>query len=623
MADHIPPIPAFDHIDLRSVRNLSGLFHERVRRSSRRTAYSHYVETSDQWETTDWQGMARLLGHWQAGLACEQLEPGDRVAIMLRNCREWVLFEQAAFALGLVVVPLYTNDRADNLEFILNDAGVRVLLIEGDAQWQILGAMSARPSQLQRIVSLLPLSPPGIGDIAHAIPTEPDCVPALAALFTTADEWTVPDAGFPECSNAAPDSLASIVYTSGTTGRPKGVMLTHANLLWNAWSSMQSVPVRTDDRFLSFLPLSHTFERTVGHFIPLFAGASVAYARSIPHLAEDMIAVRPTILITVPRIFERVCKRVQEQLQTKPAFVSMLFHAAVAIGWRNFLYRQGRAGWHPQLLLHPLFQALVGSKVLARFGGRLRTAVSGGAPLPFRIARTFIGLGVNIIQGYGLTEASPVISVNKPQDNDPASIGYPVRDVKVRLGEQDELLAYGPGIMKGYWHDVQASAQSVDAKGWLHTGDQARIEQGRIYIIGRLKEIIVLANGEKIAPYDMEMAIAADPLIEQAIVIGEQRPYLSAIIVFNPQQWQLLAEHTGLDPGDSGSLTDARIIKTVLERVGEKTRQFPGYAVIHRVSLDLHPWDIEGGLITATLKLKRDRIVEHYAHVIETMYAGH
>ncbi len=610
--------PVFDYIEQHTARNLSGLFHERVRRSPHHAAYRHYDEASEQWLETDWQTMATLLGDWQAGLAREALEPGERVAIMLRNCREWVLFEQAAFGLGLVVVPLYTNDRADNLEFILNDAGVRVLLIEGDAQWQVLTGMSACPPALERIVSLAPLSAPDPDN-----PPEPGCTATLQPRFTTAGAWIVNDAGMPPRSDIAPESLASIVYTSGTTGRPKGVMLSHANLLWNACSSIQSVRVRADDVFLSFLPLSHTFERTVGHFIPIAAGACVAYARSIPQLAEDLLAVRPTILITVPRIFERVCKRVHDQLQAKPALARGLFEAAVVVGWRQFLYRQGRAGWHPQLLLQPLLKALVGRKVAGRFGGRLRAAICGGAPLPRRIAQTLVGLGVNIVQGYGLTEASPVISVNSLEDNEPASIGYPVRDVEVRLGEHAELLVRSPGVMQGYWNNPEATAASVDVDGWLHTGDQAIIEQGRLYITGRLKEIIVMANGEKVAPCDMEMAIVAAPLFDQVLVIGEQRPYLSALVVLNPERWETLAAHFGLDPKDRGSLTDARVIEAALQHIGEQTRQFPGYAVIRRVTLEQRPWDVESGLSTPTLKLKRDRILSRYDHAIEAMYAGH
>jgi long-chain acyl-CoA synthetase len=256
--------------------------------------------------------------------------------------------------------------------------------------------------------------------------------------------------------------------------------------------------------------LSHMLERTLGYYIPMMTGATVAYARSVPQLGEDLVTIRPTILISVPRIYERVYARIQEQLATKSGFARKLFETTVNAGWERFLIQQGRAAWSPKMLLWPLLNVLVARKILHKLGGRLRVAIAGGAALAPHIAKTFIGLGLPLIQGYGLTETSPIISGNKVGDNIPDSVGEPLDGVRVRVADNGELLVKGDGVMLGYWNSPEATQRIIDADGWLHTGDQVRIESGHIFITGRLKEIIVLANGEKVAPGDMEQAIAAD-----------------------------------------------------------------------------------------------------------------
>ena len=256
-------------------------------------------------------------------------------------------------------------------------------------------------------------------------------------------------------------------------------------------------------------------------------------------------------------------------------------------------------------------------------GGRLRLAVSGGAPLSFDVARTFIGLGLTITQGYGMTELSPVVSTNRLADNEPASVGQPLPGVEVKLGEQNELLVRSPGLMLGYWNNPEATREIIDAEGWLHTGDVAQINRDHIYIIGRLKEIIVLANGEKVSPADLELAICNDPLFEQVLLIGEGKPFLSALVVLNRHNWELLANVLAV-PADKESSLDHPAVQTeLLNRIKKKLAAFPGYAKIFRVVATLEPWTVEAGLITPTLKLKRNCLIDHYEDVIIGMYEGH
>jgi long-chain acyl-CoA synthetase len=355
----------------------------------------------------------------------------------------------------------------------------------------------------------------------------------------------------------------------------------------------------------------------------MMVGATIAYARSIPELGEDLINVKPAIMISVPRIYERVYNKIQAGLAEKSPVATKLFNLAVETGWKRFLRRQGRGGWHPSFLLWPLLNKLVAGKIMAKLGGNMSMAASGGAPLPTPIAKVFIGLGLNLIQGYGLTETSPILTANPVDDNVPSSVGIPLRGLELRIGENDELLARGHSIMLGYWDNEEATRTAIDEDGWFHTGDKARIENNHVYITGRIKEILVMANGEKVPPADMEMAIALDPLFEQVLVIGDNKPFLSAIIVLDPDQWKSWAQELDQHPGDHDALENEEVKKATCEKLDILLAEFPGYAQIHRVCCTLDPWTIDNGMITPTLKLKRSVIMEHFSDTIERMYAGH
>lgn len=584
---------------------LDGLFRARLEQTPDAPAYRQYDIETRQWQGFSWQETAAEIARWQAGLDSLGLHAGDRVAVSLRNSLEWVMFEQAALGMGLVVIPLYTDDRPDNIAFILQDAGVKLLLVQDIARWQRLApALNHAPSLSSVLV---------LNGGCEGLQESDERLISVTRLLPTGE---FPLQGVPHDTHA----LATIVYTSGTTGSPKGVMLSHHNILSIAWSGLQLVELGADCEFLSFLPLSHTLERTAGYYLPMMAGASVAFARSVNHLAEDLQTIRPAALISVPRIYEKVYARIQKQLAQGSALKRWLFNSAVTVGWRYFEHQQGRADWHPMLLVHPLLQALVARKIQQRLGGRLRFAVSGGAPLPSEIARVFLGLGVPLLQGYGLTETSPVISVNPPWNNIPSSVGVPLPGVEVRIGHDSELQVKSPGIMLGYWNNHNATAEMIGSDGWLNTGDQARIENGHIFITGRIKDILVLSNGEKVPPGDMEMAIALDPLFEQVMVIGEGRPYLAALLILESEHWQNLARQHELDPEAPESLHDKRIHQWLIQHINQQLRHFPAYAKIRRVHLGLAPWSIDNGLMTPTMKIKRKQVLSSLAHEIEQLY---
>jgi long-chain acyl-CoA synthetase len=604
-----------DIIPVETAGTLDGLFRERVRRSPNRVAYRDYDRSTGKWRDLTWAQMDERIDHWQAALSRENLAPGDRVAVMLRNCPEWVMFEHAALRLGLVVVPLYTADRPENAAYILRDAGVKVLLLEELVQWQAFSEVRNQIGNLVRVVTF------------QGIPGKEDDGLVLALhdwLPEELPERLPEEAGKTRGLKRDPHQLATIIYTSGTSGRSKGVMLSHHNILSNAHSCLQVVPIRQDDLLLSFLPLSHTFERTAGCYVPIMQGATVAYARSVHQLQEDLLIIRPTILVSVPRIYERIYAAIRAKLAEGPALNRKLFKLAVEIGYNRFEYQQHRARRHVSHMLWPFLEIMVAKKVMGKLGGRLRCAMSGGAALPGDVSRVFIGLGLPILQGYCMTESSPVVCCNTPEDNVPTSVGRPIPGVEVKLGEHNALLIRGPNVMLGYWNNPEATKAVMTSEGWLNSGDIAHIdEQGRVTITGRLKEIIVMSTGTKIPPANMEAAILRDSLFEQVMVIGEGRSYLSALVVLNSGNWESIAGQYGLDRDWRRLLGNQKLEKILLERIAQQIKEFPGYAKIYRVGLATEPWTVENHMLTPTLKLRRNQVLNHYSAEVERLYEGH
>ncbi len=600
-----------DVIPVEKAKTLDGLFKERVQRSPQKTAYRYFNLINEQWSSYTWEQMNQFVARWQAALIKEALVPGDRVAVMMKNCPEWVMFEQAALGLGLVVIPLYTDDRVENAAYVINDANVKVLLLENSHQWRQFLTIHNEIEGLQRIAILRPF--------------EPDSVDACDnARVVSARDWLPAHADEVKHSNSDPQALATIIYTSGTSGRPKGVMLSHHNILTNAFSCLQVISVSPDDLLLSFLPLSHTFERTSGYYVPMMSGATIAYARSIQQLQEDLLTIRPTLLISVPRIYERVYAGIRAKLAEGPGFTRWLFNLAVDVGYSRFECQQGRGSWQLTHCLWPLLKKLVADKVMGKLGGRLRSAMSGGAALPAEVSRIFIGLGLPILQGYGMTESSPVVCTNRFKDNLPASVGLPIPGVEVKLGENNALLIRGPNVMLGYWNNPEATKAIISPDGWLNSGDVASIdEQGHVTITGRLKEIIVLSTGEKVPPADMEAAIMRDPLFEQAMLVGEARSYLSVLVVLNPGRRQDFIAQYGLNDNLDNEQQRQQIEEILLDKISHQTSEFPGYAKIRRVAVIPEPWSIENGLLTPTLKLKRGKVLEKYKPEVDKLYAGH
>lgn len=549
---------------------------------------------------------------WRHAFAGLGLTRGTRVAMLLPNCIEAVLFDQAALANALTPVPLHAIDTPKSSAYILNDSGAEVLVTNKKLKWRLVRE-AAEPPNLKLVV---------ITDDDFA--DDPDADIPMLSLET----WLAktPDAPLPPGPRST--DLAALVYTSGTTGNPKGVMLTHRNVLSNLRGVLQSLQPYADETLLSFLPLSHTFERTASYYLAVGTGLTLAFNRSIATLADDLKSIRPTILMSVPRVYDMIYGKLRDGLAKKPAYVRYLFNWAVEVGWRRFcrenglpIEPSGRAWLDP--LVAGFLDKKIGKQLRSVFGDRIHLYISGGAALNPAVAKVFLGLGVPIFQGYGMTETSPIIAVNKVGQNHPSTVGPKLDNIEVKLGDGGELLVRGPSVMQGYWHREEATRAILSDDGWLSTGDVAEIYQdGCIRITGRIKEIIVTSTGEKVPPADLEAAVETDPLFAQTLAVGDDRICIALVAVVNPDEWQRLCAELKLDPEDPKSLDSREAQQAALKRIKKAAADFPNYGVPRLVKLVREPWTIENGMLTPTLKLKRSIITRRYASDIDALYEG-
>ncbi|MCP4317683.1 MAG: long-chain fatty acid--CoA ligase [Hyphomicrobiales bacterium] len=569
-----------------------------------RIAYREFDRAAESWRSYTWRDVAYQAARWQHALAEENLAPGDRIAIKLRNGIDWVCVHQSALSLGLVVTPLYLADSPQSTAYFLRDCEARLLVVGSDTDWAAVAPHLGDEKKPQTVVCL-----------RESTGTDPrvrgleDWLPQVdGSLALTEQEQD-------------PDRLATIIYTSGTTGLPKGVMLSHHNLLFGTEAVLRRVQARADDVFISFMPLAHVFEQTIGYYLPMMAGCAVGYARSPHSLPEDLLQIRPTVFVSVPRVYEKAYEAIRRKTE-KSLISHHLLDATIRLGWRHHggEPQRGRGlnlfEWVSWKILH----VAVARRILSRFGGRVRVAVAGGAPMPTEVARFFVGIGMPVLEGYGLVEAGAPVCGNGLDDNVIGSVGRPLPGIDVSIGDGGEILVRAPSVMLGYWNPTSREQEPIDKDGWLHTGDIGEAIDGRIYIHGRMKEIIVTSTGEKVPPNLLEMNIALDPLIDQVMVVGEGRPRIVAVIVLNGPEWTKVANDLDLDPDATASLHSENAMKVVLDRIAEKLQMLPAHCQVHQVHLTLTEWTIEHGLVTATLKLRRHVLEKHFSTEIKEMY---
>ena len=583
-----------------------------------RIAYQWFDRATEAWASITWKEFLSAVRRWQKALKASGLKKGDRVAVLLTNSIESLLIDQSVLACGMTPVPMHAIDTPSACAVVLSDSGARALVTASEARWHSI--RDADPT--------LDLSALGTVVLCSDTPTEKEFhgtprVEAVTDWLAAGEDYEIDPADRP-----APEDLAALVYTSGTTGRPKGVMLTHSSLVANCSQTWQCLPLTEQDVSLSYLPLSHAFERTVAYYLAVAVGSQLVISRGIQSLTEDMQHAQPTTMNTVPRVLEKIHTSFVNQIASEGEAAVQTLAWAQEVGWRRFCRKNSLPVEHsPREELDdaawPDLDAKIGTRVRALFGGRIRDLISGGAALNYSIAKFFCAMGINLRQGYGLTESAPVISMSETVGNHPTTVGKPLPGIEVKLGANDELLVRGPQVMKGYWHRPDATKETFTEDGFLKTGDQADLSDGgRIRIKGRIKEIIVTSTGEKIPPVDLEFAIQSDPLFEQVMIIGEDRPFVAVLVVVNPTRWENFCAELSLDPKDPASYESRQAQRAVLQRIRKLTRQFPQYGVPRAVRILSEHWTPENGMTTSTMKLRRRVITKHYLALIEELYAN-
>lgn len=559
-----------------------------------------------QYVSISYQELYRRVFQCARGLHALGVSAGDRVSILSESCHEWAVCDWAIISLGAISVPIYPTLTAPQVLEILSDAQPKVLICKDDKQLkkalQALEGAEFRP----QLITIQP-------DTKNGVLTYEE----LLNLSGDLDE-----AGFQQIAGVIqPDDIATFIYTSGTTGEPKGAMLTHKNLVSNIDAVLQVIECKPTDLFLSFLPLSHVFERMGGHFLPIYAGLTIAYAENLFTLSNDMQTVKPTIMLGVPRFFSSVMDRILASVREQSPVKQQLFHRALAVG--KVVSKHWREGTHCPFfvkLQYSILDKLVGKKLRDRVGGNLRLFVSGGAALPLDVAEFFHAFDILILEGYGLTETSPVLTVNPLHAPRFGTVGKPIPGVQIKIAEDGEILAHGPCIMKGYYQKPEATAACI-VDGWFHTGDVGHIDKdGYIHITDRKKDLLVLANGKNVAPQPIENMLRASEYVQEAVLFGDGMSAPVALIVVDVERVKAYAKQHELDASDIPTLLENDQIYALFRQQVEKVnRDLADYQRVRRFTLIPSAFSIETGELTPTLKVKRRVVAQKYASLIEKM----
>jgi long-chain acyl-CoA synthetase len=565
-------------------------------------------KTEGAWRDISWRELADNIRAFGDGLLALGVQPGERVAVMAPNSPEWVYADLGSMACGALSVPVYHTEGVDTVLHILRDSQSRIFLVHSPL---IAGELLEHLDQLPHLERIIQLEGPAIGDRGLTLETFLQQGKQVAATELTT-----------RLEAAAAGDVASLVYTSGTTGPPKGVMLTHANFLSNVEACSDLFAIGPEDTCLSFLPLSHVFERMAGYYFMLRQGAVIAYAESLDSVPANMGEVHPTIVISVPRLYEKMYARVLERVLAGPWLKKQLFFGALKAG-RALVEREMRGEAAGVLLQKTVAIArkVVFAPLREHLGGRLRFFVSGGAPLGRDIAEFFFVVGLPIYEGYGLTETSPVIAANTPRHVRLGTVGHPVPGTEVRIAEDGEILTRGPGVFQGYWGQPEQTAE-VFVDGWFKTGDIGKIDaDGFLAITDRKKDLIVTAGGKNIAPQVLENGFKTDKFIANVMVYGDRKPFLTALVVPNFDNIEKYAREHQIDFLNHCDLVNhPQILRLIRERIDTQQANMPSYQRIKRFTLLSRDFSGSEGEVTPTLKVKRKVVAGHFHRILEGMY---
>ncbi|MBI2614648.1 MAG: long-chain fatty acid--CoA ligase [Gemmatimonadetes bacterium] len=590
---------------------LNHLFFDAVERFSTKRAALRY-KVDGVWRDISHQELARRVYHAALGLHEFGIRPGDRVAIYSHNRPEWAIADYACLTARCADVAIYPALPGPQIAYLIRDSGATAIFVGDREQYEQVQSVRGSLPQLKTVFMF---GPPRQGD---------DVIPFQQLLRHGA----AAEAKYPryrqDALATAPDDLATLIYTSGTTGEPKGVMLTHANFCANVVAALQVVRIGPTDSCLSALPLAHSFERMAGHYTMLHGGATINYAESLNTIAQDLLEVRPTVVLLVPRVYEKIYARVTEVAMAGGAVSRRVFFWARRIG---AAYADLKLAGHAVPLglrvRRRMVDRLVFRKLRARTGGRIRFFVSGAAPLAPEIAKFFYAAGLPVLEGYGLTETSPLVSVNTLKALKIGTVGRPVPNVEVRIAEDGEILVRGPNVMQGYYHKPQATAEAIDAQGWFHTGDIGDLDaDGFLRITDRKKDIIVTAGGKKIAPQPIENLVRNTPFLKNAVLIGDQRKFPVLLVVPAVEALVAWAAQRGLPTDDLDRFLEQPDVTAKIEREAMiNLRDLASFEMPKKIVVINDDFTIERGELTPTLKVKRAVVEKKYQALIDAAYA--
>lgn len=574
-----------------------------------RPALMHKVQ--DKWVGITYKELRETVRNFAMGLLALGIKRNDMVGIISENRPEWVFCDLAILSIGAVDVPMYPSSTSNTIEYIMNDSECKAVIVSNKLQLTKVQKIEKNVKSLKHIIIL----------------NEKDAEEGIYTFKSVVDLGRKESDKFEsvlneEMSKANPEDLATLIYTSGTTGEPKGVMLTHNNFVSNVKAVLQILPADHNDIFLSFLPLSHSFERMAGYYTAFSAGCLIAYAQSIDTVAKDLQEVKPTVMTSVPRLFERIHSRVLKNVDNSPPAKQKIFYWALEVG-KKYQAAKKEKKLNPILTAkYKLAEKLVFNKIRAATGGRLRFFVSGGAALPQEIGEFFESMGILIIEGYGLTESSPVITCNRLDDYKFGTVGKPIPGVEVKIAEDGEILARGPNIMKGYYKNKKATEETIDKDGWLHTGDIGEFDKhGFLKITDRKKHLFKTSGGKYIAPQQLESLFTRSKFIDQFVLIGDNKTFLSALIT---PDFEAIREYADAHKIPYDRVEDLahhpEIYKLIEKDIQTLQKNLASYERIRKFVILDKPFTIEGGELTPTLKIRRKIIEERYSHLIKDIY---
>ncbi|MBF0269129.1 MAG: long-chain fatty acid--CoA ligase [Alphaproteobacteria bacterium] len=558
------------------------------------------------WRSLSWQETADLVQKAAKALQALGIEPGDRVMLVSESRPEWFIADMAIMTVGAISVPAYvTNTPADH-QHVLNDSGARLVIVSSAALTERVMKAALSTRHQPRIISIEPPNldqNPGLEIIRWQDALD------LGTAFA--------DHNFPALERS---DTACLIYTSGTGGVPKGVMLSHGSLLHNVEGArilLESLGLK-DEVFLSFLPLSHSYEHTAGLMFPMAIGAQIYFSEGVEKLADNMVEAKPTIMTAVPRLYENMRARILKGVERAGGLKKAMFMKALALGVKA--YEKPGSLSLMERLIDAALERLVRDKVRARFGGRLKALVSGGAPLNYDVGLFFTALGLRILQGYGQTESAPVISCNTPLRSKLHTVGPPLANTEVKIAEDGEILVKGELVMQGYWNHPEASAE-VLKNGWLHTGDIGRFDaDGYLQITDRKKDIIVNSGGDNISPQRIEGLLSLEPEVSQAMVYGDKRPHLVALIVPDEEFAKGWATDNGVPFSMEALAEDARFHKAVFAALDRVNRNLSNIEKVRRFLLVPEPFTVANEMMTPTLKIRRHVIRKLWGAKLESLY---